>query len=358
MAVPAVTVYPGAASQIRVAGEAVIAIYAGAQTAIITNPATATDQGLLIPENLYVDLINPAALAETATTTVLVPGQTFVVPAGTTENVTVNAASAGHKFTVVVVQQKTPFPPTPPTPAPFPPTRPVTVLKTKNAYLYVEYNDDDDLQAFFKSYNLNISQQYLDWFNNANLPIYTELSDGMLDWVAEGLYGISRPVLPSGQNVTIGPFNTYGFDQETFGSARIEGPVNVFVTTDDIFKRIITWNTYKGDGRTFNVRWLKRRIMRFLLGVNGSAPNIDTTYQVSVSFGLKNQVNINLLQGTRLITGGATFNEFAPDTQPFNATKSGFISYNPLPDAAILKAAIEAGVLQLPFQYTFVVSVV
>jgi len=41
---------------------------------------------------------------------------------------------------------------------------------------------------------------------------------------------------------------------------------------DDIFKRILTWNLYKGDGNRFSMRWLKRRIARFLFGVNGIDP--------------------------------------------------------------------------------------
>ena len=40
--------------------------------------------------------------------------------------------------------------------------------------------------------------------------------------------------------------------------------------TDDVFKRILTWHFYKGDGKNFSVRWLKRRIWRFLQGANGT----------------------------------------------------------------------------------------
>ena len=294
------------------------------------------------------------------TTTAIVPGQSFILPAGATGNITVNAATSGHKFSVIVVQPKTPFPPIPPTPSVFPPPGPLTVLKTKKAYLYTEYNDDDDLQAFFASYNLNINQQYLDWFNNANLPIYTSLSGLLLDWVAEGLYGQYRPSLSSGQNTFIGPYNTFTYNEIPYNTRRVIGPDNIVATSDDIFKRIITWNTWKGDGRTFNVRWLKRRLMRFLIGVNGSAPNVDNTWQISVVFGLKNQINITFITQTREITESAlynanTYNE-APITYNYWKTAQTF-NYPPLPNVQILEEALNAGVLQLPFQYDFKVAI-
>ena len=109
------SLYPGAAYKVRTGGQPTIAVYAGALWAKITNPATAVDQGISVVENLYVDFVNPAGLGESATTTTLVPGQSATIPGGTTENVTVNAATTGHAFSVIVVQPPTPFPPTPPT---------------------------------------------------------------------------------------------------------------------------------------------------------------------------------------------------------------------------------------------------
>ena len=97
--------------------------------------------------------------------------------------------------------------------------------------------------------------------------------------------------------------------------------------------------------------------MRFLVGANGTAPNIDQTYQVSVTFGVGNQVNITLVTGERRVTGGALFNAFAPNTVPFNALETTFEPLAPLPNAAILKEAIDSGVLELPFQFTYVVTV-
>jgi hypothetical protein len=134
----------------------------------------------------------------------------------------------------------------------------------------------------------------------------------------------------------------------------------VAATSDDVFRRCITWNFYKGDGNTFNIRWLKRRIQRFLNGVNGTAPNIDNTYGISVSFGANNFVSIRITAGSRKITGGALYNrirfgQFIPYnrllTQPIPSPLPAF------PLAPILQEAIQAGVLQLPFQLTVQVTI-
>lgn len=138
---------------------------------------------------------------------------------------------------------------------------------------------------------------------------------------------------------------------------RFVAPETFYATTDDVFKRIITWHFYKGDGKVFTIRWLKRRIMRFLEGTNGTAPNIDQTYQVSVSFGVGNQVNITILSGIRTFLSGAIFNGFAMNTQAFNAIQTSFVPLTNFALAPVLKAAIEAGACELPFQYTYVVSI-
>ena len=40
------------------------------------------------------------------------------------------------------------------------------------AYVFQQYADDDNIQAWFTAYN-QIAEQYLLWFNTLNLPIYT-----------------------------------------------------------------------------------------------------------------------------------------------------------------------------------------
>jgi hypothetical protein len=191
------------------------------------------------------------------------------------------------------------------------------------AYVYQQYADDDNIRAFFTAYN-TLAQAYLDWFNGINLPIYTGLSGALLDWVAQGLYGMPRPVLALVQNgALVGPFNTYQLNQIPIDGLSSGITSTVFPVTDDIFKRILTWAFYKGDGFTFSVPWLKRRVARFLAGVNGTDYD-GSAAQISIAYPGNGVVNITISTGVIQLTA-----------------------------AAIFQAAVLSGVLVLPFQYTF-----
>ena len=349
--------FPAARTVVGIGGEAVYAAYGPLLGGLIVNPQLAVDQNINSAEPLYVDLVNPAALEETDTTFEILPGYSFVIPANFTGNVSVNAATSGHRFSAFVIQT-TP----PPTPEPlvgtFPPAGPTTLTKVIPSYLYQEYNDDEACQAFVDSYN-NLAQGYVDWFVDTPLAVYTNenISGSLLDWVAEGLYGIKRPTLSSGQNRALGPYNTWAYNTIPLNVHRILGPTDIAVTTDDIFKRILTWNLYRGDGNTFNIRWLKRRVLRFLLGPNGSAPNVDDTRGVSVLIG-DGIITIVLTVGTRTITGGALYNRFGYNQMAYNRLLTVFNAPPPaLPNEAIFKEAMDSGALQVPFQYEFVVSI-
>lgn len=321
-AVP-VNIYPAASTTIQVARKAQVAIYAGALGGIITNPFTASDQGVPL-ETLFYDFVNPAGVLESGTTFPLTPGASISLPPNMTTNVTVNAATRGHKFSALVIQPQTVFPPIP-TPSTFPPSGPTGLLKVINAYLFQEYNDDQDLQAYFASFN-SYAQNFVDWFNQINLPIYTSplISGTLLDWVALGLYGVLRPTLSSGKNQNLGPYNTAVYNQLMWNGYKVIGATNVTVTSDDIFKRILTWRLYRGDGQTFNPQWLKRRIIRFLNGPNGTDPVIQNTYAVSVSFPSRFVINVVL---------------------PID------------PNAIILQEAMQSGAVELPFQYQFNITI-
>lgn len=357
MATP-VSIYPTATNVIPVGGEPIVAMYGPVLGGFVTNPATAADQGLAAAETLFVDMTGPAALAETVTTFPVQPGASFTVPANMASNLSVNAATAGHKFSGVIFQTPTSFPPTPQT-GTFPPSGPTTLttLGQMMSYLFKEYDDDADLQAFVDGFN-SLAEVYVDWFANSALPIYTspQIAGTLLDWVALGLYGMKRPALSSGRNRSLGPLNTYGANVLPPNRRKLIGPINVTVTTDDIFKRIITWNFYKGDGNVFNARWLKRRIMRFLIGENGTAPNIDQTYAISVIFGKGGIVTVRIAIGTRTITGGAFPNRMGPNSRiPLGSLRTTYtppLVPNPFPLESVLQEALETGVLQVPFQYT------
>jgi hypothetical protein len=86
----------------------------------------------------------------------------------------------------------------------------------------------------------------------------------------------------------------------------------------------MTWRLYRGDGKTFNLNWLKRRIVRFLNGPNGTDPVIDNTYAVSAFYATRFQVDIILPA---------------------------------VPNATILKQAIDSGAVELPFQLSYSVTI-
>lgn len=352
-----VTLYPAAASVVKTGGEPVTVAFAGVAGGLVVNPLSAGDQGLNAPEPLFIDLVNPATAFSSQTTSVIWPGGTYQIPPGDTNNVTVNSASSGHKFSAYIVQPSTVFPPTP-TNGDFPPLGPTSQTALIKSYVYEEYADDVVIQAFAQSFNI-LAQNYIDTFNALNLPVYTGaiIADSLLDWVAQGIYGISRPALSSGKNRNIGAFNTAVINGLAFNASKRIGPQNLVVTSDDIFKRIMTWAIYKGDGKVFNVRWLKRRIMRFLYGVDGADYNAGQTYRISVTFGVGSQINIGVTRGKRTITASGAFNRSTFNKLPINGIKSTYVAYPPIPNSAILQEAIDAGVLELPFQYTYVVTV-
>ena len=94
--------YPRCVSaQVLAAGQPVTAANGGVNGGLIANPLTATDQGLQAAEPLYVDPAGPCLkTAAGGTIFALQPGQTWALIPGQTTPTIVNAASAGHKFTV------------------------------------------------------------------------------------------------------------------------------------------------------------------------------------------------------------------------------------------------------------------
>jgi hypothetical protein len=210
----------------------------------------------------------------------------------------------------------------PVTPGIFPPSGLTSISKTLPAYVYQQFSDDDDVQAFFASYN-KIAQQYVDWFNNINLPIYTGdvISGVLLDWVGKGIYGYPRPSFAT-PPTAVGELGQIEVAQVEVAGDMIIALGSTYKANDDEYKRCLTWHLYKGDGFQFNIPWLKRRIHRFLNGNNGAPLHVDETYDVSV------------------VAGTQSFSITLNSTQPTIG--------------AFLAAAINAGgILALPFQYSF-----
>ena len=97
-----VTPVPGINSIVATGGTAVVAVPANPNGGIITNPYTATDQGgIPLAEPLYVNPVGTAGTVGNGTTFRLEPGQSWEIIAGQTTQTTVNAATSGHKFSVV-----------------------------------------------------------------------------------------------------------------------------------------------------------------------------------------------------------------------------------------------------------------
>lgn len=127
------------------------------------------------------------------------------------------------------------------------------------AYLYMQYRDDLNLQAMVAVYN-DLSQQFIDWFNEVPLSVYTNenIAGLLLDWIGAGLYGIQRP------NIELDPYGD--------------------ITSDDLYKRVLTWHQWAADGRQMSVSWLRRRIARFVYGVDGADVWPDKCYNINISF--------------------------------------------------------------------------
>jgi hypothetical protein len=208
------------------------------------------------------------------------------------------------------------------------------------SYLYQEYGDDDDLQAFVGAYNAGI-QTYIDWFNSVGLPFYPGLTGALLDWVAQGLYGIARTALAAPVQPALGPLDTLALNTQTLDYFAF--PTETYYTlSDDIFQRIITWNFYKGDGKIFCMRWLKRRIMRFMLGTNGLNP-VPGWGDPSIGCETTTAVSVAVSGFDVTITINETELSYQANVAPGVVT--------------LFSLALSGGVLDIPAQYNFTVVI-
>ncbi len=213
------------------------------------------------------------------------------------------------------------------------------------SYLYHQYSDDSDLQAFVASFNA-LAQGYLDWFNQTPLAVYTSpaISGPLLDWVGNWLYGTSRPVIASSSVQSFGGWNTSAYDTQPFNQATQTRYGTALVASDDIYKRVLTWNLYRGDGMQMSLPWVRRRVARFLFGANGSDIDVGLLPQVSIT-------------NTQTIITGAT-DTVPTDTQSTNATGTETVTYYGAiniivantPPADALQALLAEQVLAFPFQ--------
>jgi hypothetical protein len=244
-----------------------------------------------------------------------------------------------------------------PPPPPFA-TGPTTQTVALPAYPYKEYDDDPFTVPFFTAYN-QVAQDYVDTVNALNLPIYTgaNINGLLLDWVGGGIYGFPRPTIGGASTPGVGTLNTWELNTLTLNSLTIGTAGIAQTASDDIYKRCLTWHIFKGEGRYFTVKSLKRRVMRFLLGTNGSAPNIDQTYQISVSFGPNHEVTIRFINNLIKTLKSAQLNTFTLNSTLLNSSVNQIIPLVPLPFQQVFQDAVLSGALELPFQYTWEVVI-
>jgi hypothetical protein len=327
---------------------------------VLQNPLSNEDQGLTTEEPLYYSIAGPAGISVSNTTFMLPPGGIAVLPPNVLNGIWVNANTSGHKFSFI---QFTPY--TQPYQAfvtNFPPIGPTGLLETIASYLYQQYSDDEDLQAFVRTYNVK-QQSYVDAFNSIDLPDYTQsASNGsLLDWTAQGIYGLSRPSILSGRYTSVGGFDTYVFNSIYINEALNVELGNISMANDDLYKRILTWHLFKGDGKYFGTRWLKRRVARFIWGDNGTNPvdKTSTTYQISVTFGTDREATIRFVLYDRKVIRGTNFNDtgFTYNGRAYNQDDTQLVNLPPLPYMKEFQQSLMSGALELPFQYTFKVKI-
>lgn len=190
-------------------------------------------------------------------------------------------------------------------------------------YLYQQYSDDDNIQAFVASFN-SIVQNYVNQFSNPAsmmmLGVYTSpvITGAFLDWVGQSVYGIPRPdnlvnKVGPGQYDSV-PWDTTAWGTLNNNNSRI---------TDDQYKRILTWFLYRGDGMQMSMSWVRRRVARFLYGLNGADIDVGLT------------TNVNLTLSAHVLT----------------------ITIPNLPISVVFRDMIIRNILPLPFQLTYSVTI-
>ncbi|HEO9044245.1 TPA: hypothetical protein QIF36_002412 [Enterobacter kobei] len=202
------------------------------------------------------------------------------------------------------------------------------VKKIIPSYPFVQYNDDENVVAFFQAYN-EMAQKYLEAFNSLALPCWTSpaITGQLLDWIALGIYGQSRPAVQLVNfSAARGPYDTVEYDEIPYAHIQNYKAGQYAYMNDDIFKRVLTWNFYKGDGFGFSIPWLKRRISRFIHGPDGTDPPVQETYDVGIA------------------VSGGVFTLSIPDYG------DGI--------APALKSALQQGFTKLPFIYSYDIDLV
>jgi hypothetical protein len=223
---------------------------------------------------------------------------------------------------------------------------------------YWQYQDDQDIQALFAAINQVIADHFA-WMQNLNLPIWigTNLTGALLDWIANGLYGQSRPLLSSDTRRMRGLYNSINYNQYPYKKLKFIDSQTYYATSDDIFKRVLTWNMYVGDGFRVTPAWVKRRVKRFLNGTNGTDISQSSHYQISLTFA-GTTATITLYNGIRTVTKFMGYNCIPFNTLGYNKLNSTLMTGTSIQYAQIFQSAVASGALNLPFEYNWTVNII
>lgn len=221
------------------------------------------------------------------------------------------------------------------------------------SYLYEQYSDDSDLQAFVSVYN-SLSNEYHAWFTDVNLAIYTNsnISDVLLDWVGDGIYGVKRPIISTLSKYSYGTLNTSAYNEFPYNGFKVINSGTSQIATDDIYKRALTWSAYAGDLKHSSIQWLRRRVARFLYGSNGGDITVDDLINVSVT--------------GKNVGSGLAYNEVVYNTAPYGFSVPFFqrlrgavvITIPNTPIGKTFSTLLKNGTLVVPLQLNYSVILV
>ena len=226
------------------------------------------------------------------------------------------------------------------------------------SYLYAQYSDDEYVQAFVDEFNA-IAQGYLDWFNATPLSVYTDssISGALLDWIAQGVYGITRPSISSETTTEYGEWNTAPWNTVPFNGFVIDISGGIQVASDDVFKRLMTWILYRGDGVRMTMQWLRRRVTRFIYGTGGTDIDLGLLQNISIAAAAGAGATSNIIAGTN----SAATNSMATNSAKPKSGSAGASIYNitipNLPASQSFLALVKAGMIPMPMQFDFEVTI-
>lgn len=220
------------------------------------------------------------------------------------------------------------------------------------AYLYQQYFDDSDLQGFIEASNATF-QGYLNWFRETPLSVYTNpsISGPLLDWVGTGIYDISRPVVSNGSTRYVAAYGSLPYAKNPYLKHVKISNETASIVDDDIYKRVLTWHSYLGDGRNTSIYWLRRRVARFIYGFSGTDVSADYFSKISI------------IRPPLSFSAAYTTGPYA--TQPYSTRKSrrtlaAHALQITVPATSVSVAfqnLLEQGYLALPFQTRFSVLI-